>query len=994
MLSRFLRSSQRLIAVTAVLLTACLAFGAASEAQSFVNWESPHVSPLDLTPDGSMLLAVNTADNRLEVFDLGSGAPTLKKSIFVGLDPVSVRARTVTEAWVVNQVSDSVSVVDLGSGLVTATLQTLDEPADVVFAGDPQKAFVSCSQANTLQVFDPQNLDAAPTAIPLEAEDPRAMSVAADGSEIYVAIFQSGNHTTALRGRLVVHGEEVTPLNHPSGPYGGLNPPPNDGDAFKPAIRTEYLPDGAEPAPEVSLIVQKFGDSWFDDNGTDWTSFVSGDFAPVGLRPVGWELHDRDVAVIDAETLSVTWIGGLMTTDMAIATHPISGEVTVVGTEAQNLTRFEPNLKSRFIQSVFASVGESDATVVDLNAGHLTYTDAQINAQAQSGTADTGLRDLSIGDPRGIAWRADGETGFVTGMGSDHVVPITSQGARPADSSPIEVGQGPTGLVVDESRFRLYVLNKFDASISVVSLTTMTETQQVHFFDPSPQVIKDGRPFLYNTQLTSGLGQASCASCHIDARMDRLAWDLGDPSGAMKAVDGESGKHNLAMDVPGLNTNFLDFHPMKGPMVTQTLVDIIGKEPLHWRGDRDHLEEFNGAFLSLLGDDRQLTSDEMAKLKAFLATLHFPPNPFRDLENGLPTSVPLPGHYSDGRYAAQGGLSAGEPMPAGNAQRGLDFFRPPNVTAFGGLACSSCHTMPTGAGSDHQVNASQTAFEPIPAGANGENHLAIFIEDGTVESTIKAPQLRNMHEKTGFQTTTTSSWQGFGYEHDGVTDTLTRFHMHPTFFLEDDQAVADMVAFMMSFSGSDLPNGSTDYGQFLIFEPPGPSSQDTHAAVGRQLTVDAANKGTQDVLDTLTAFRALADVGAVGLVAKGLKTDESRGYVYAGGGSLQSDRDTETVTLDGLRAGLTGDERITFSLVPYGSETRIGIDRDEDGAWDRDELDACSDPANAASLPVPGVTCTLFADGFESGNADAWSTATGLRSGLRSKRVITEGYEP
>ena len=36
---------------------------------SFVNWESPHVHPLDLTPDGTRLLAVNTADARLEVFD-------------------------------------------------------------------------------------------------------------------------------------------------------------------------------------------------------------------------------------------------------------------------------------------------------------------------------------------------------------------------------------------------------------------------------------------------------------------------------------------------------------------------------------------------------------------------------------------------------------------------------------------------------------------------------------------------------------------------------------------------------------------------------------------------------------------------------------------------------------------------------------------------------------------------------------------------------------
>ncbi len=41
-----------------------LVVASAAHGQSFVNWESPHVSPLDVTPDGTKLLAVNTADNR------------------------------------------------------------------------------------------------------------------------------------------------------------------------------------------------------------------------------------------------------------------------------------------------------------------------------------------------------------------------------------------------------------------------------------------------------------------------------------------------------------------------------------------------------------------------------------------------------------------------------------------------------------------------------------------------------------------------------------------------------------------------------------------------------------------------------------------------------------------------------------------------------------------------------------------------------------------
>ena len=40
-----------------------------------------------------------------------------------------------------------------------------------------------------------------------------------------------------------------------------------------------------------------------------------------------------------------------------------------------------------------------------------------------------------------------------------------------------------------------------------------------------------------------------------------------------------------------------------------------------------------------------------------------------------------------------------------------------------------------------------------------------------------------------------------------------------------------------------------------------------------------------------------------------------------------------------------------FTVVPLGSQTRIGIDRDLDGFYDRDEIESCSDPANTASTP-------------------------------------------
>jgi len=112
-----------------------IAHGASLE--SFVNYETAHVYPLALSPDGSTLAACNTPDNRVEIFDVSTGVPVPMYSIPVGIDPVTARFRTDTELWVVNQISDSVSVVDLTLGHVVATLYTDDAPADVVFCGHP-----------------------------------------------------------------------------------------------------------------------------------------------------------------------------------------------------------------------------------------------------------------------------------------------------------------------------------------------------------------------------------------------------------------------------------------------------------------------------------------------------------------------------------------------------------------------------------------------------------------------------------------------------------------------------------------------------------------------------------------------------------------------------------------------------------------------------------------------------------------------------------------
>ncbi len=909
---------------------------------TFVNFESPHVHPLDMTPDGQTLLVANTAACRVDVFSLASGLPVWTGQVAVGLDPVTVRARTNTEVWVVNHVSDSVSIVDLTSMNVVATIDTDDEPCDVVFAGAPQRAFVSCQTDNKVLVFDPANLAAAPTTIVIDAECPRSLAVSPDGMKVYAAVFESGNGTTVLGGGVdetQEHGIVSFPPNavsHASGPYGGVNPPPNDGANFNPPIAV-----GNENPPPVSLIVRKNDQGqWLDDNGADWTDMVSGPNAALSGRPVGWDMPDRDLAVIDTGTLGVTYATRLMNICMAVGVNPQTGAITVVGTDATNEVRFEPNLTGVFLRVNMGTVDAgnlSNTAVVDLNP-HLDY---------QTSSVAMTERIKSIGDPRAVVWNAAGTKGYVAGMGSDNVIVIDTAGARAGLAPTIDVGEGPTGLALDPVNDQLYVLNRFSATVSVVNLTGEYEVVAVPFFDPTPAAVKNGRKHLYNTHLHSGLGHVSCASCHVDARMDRLGWDLGDPSGAWVPYTG----NNAGFGVPLLEPNttdplYADYHPMKGPMTTQTLQDSLLHEPLHWRGDRAKIEDFGASFFALQGADAPLAGQDMQDFKEFLKTITYPPNPYRAFDNTIPQDLPLPGHYKTGRYAG----AAGDPLGNGNAFNGISYFRNRTRKVDGGrFACVTCHTLPSGTGPDLTWDGAQ--YQPIAVGPDGEHHLGCVTVGGVTNITMKVPHLRNLYKKVGMNMFHTTSNAGFGYGHDGTIDTISRFINMEEFELANDQETADGTAFMLSFSGSALPvqNMTT------LLEPPGVPSRDVPASVGTQVTLAGAPTAPQTTL--INAMYTQANLNRVGMIVTGRVAGEQRGYMYLGSATWKSDRAAEATLTSAQVLALAGaGNEITFTVVPIGSQERLGIDGDLDGCYNGDE----------------GVTCgclsDFIADGFVTGD--------------------------
>src|SRR5262249_34978757 len=151
------------------------------------------------------------------------------------------------EAWVVNTLSDDISIVDLAAKHTVATLRVGDEPNDVVFAGASNKAYVSVSQEDAVKVYDPANLSTAPVVIPIPGRTPRALARNLDGSEVLVDVFNSSAQSTALS-----QAEAGDSLPAPS--------PPQD--------------PGLPAAPKTGLAIKRSTLGWVDQAGHLWNSKI------------------------------------------------------------------------------------------------------------------------------------------------------------------------------------------------------------------------------------------------------------------------------------------------------------------------------------------------------------------------------------------------------------------------------------------------------------------------------------------------------------------------------------------------------------------------------------------------------------------------------------------------------------------------------------------------------------------------------------------------
>ncbi len=772
--------------------------------------------PVALTPDGTRLLAINSPEAALSVFDISNparSAPLLIDEIGTGLEPVSVRARGNDEAWVVNELSDSVSVISLSERRVLATLAVPDEPADVVFAAG--KAFVSCARNSQLRVFDAVTR-ASLGSIPLNGVYPRALVASADGSKVYVAFLLSGNGTTIL---------------------------PRSEAPAQPAPSNSSLP----AAPQTALIV-----------------------AASDPR-IHHQVLDRDVAEIDCATLSVSrYLGGTGTHPFDLALHPGTGDLWIANSESLNLVRFEPQLRGNFVRHRLTKLPLLGTPVAyDLNP---TVNYSMLPNEA--------AKAVALAQPTGLIFTGDGSRAWVAAFNSDRVAEVNAADGGVLNRVDLRTGgggsaamRGPRGLVLSADGARLFVLNKLSNSLTVVDAATRAILSEIPVgsFDPTSAAVRAGRGFLFDARL-SGNGTNSCASCHLDADRDGLAWDLGDPGGAMVMVQGA----NLSAHNTQLRNRSL--HPMKGPMVTQTLRGMVGNisgvtipaaavtPKFHWRGDKPSIQSFNPTFSNLMGGS-QLPAADMDALAAYLMTIPHHPNPNRNPDRSLPTS-----------------------FHGGNAVFGRDLFNDHLVSH-----CVVCH--------------------PLPAGTDNNIDLRREV-DGTQE--MKNPPLRTVYQRAELYDPAAgaTSLSGFGLGSDGTGHELPRIHFYQLDTIDSESDLANLTAFVLCFDTGTAP------------------------AVGRSVTVDLVSRNSATALAEIALLESQAGTNCDLVVQGRSAVDGHRFRFNPGSQKYEADRSsipplTRAQTLDLLVAG----ESFTFLGVSLGDGSRMGGDRDGDGIRDADELE-------------------------------------------------------
>jgi large repetitive protein len=514
--------------------------------------------------------------------------------------------------WVVNQDNDTVSVFNTDTETKLAEIAVGKSPRSIAVAPDG-RVWVSNKMDSSLSVLNPSTLQVQQTiALPPNSQ-PFGLAFAPDGSVGYVVLEAAG---------------KLLKLNASTG------------------LILSSLDIGSNPR---HIAVQ-------NDRGKILVSrFISpalpGESTATVLTANAQGKRGGEIIVVNTNTMSVEKTVVLEHSDKEDTENKGAGVpnyLAMVGISPDGQTAWIPskqdNVKRGNLRNGkninFQNTVRAIASRLDLTALTENY-DARIDFD-NSGLASAVTYDLS------------GSYLFVALETSREVAVVDAYGGR--ELRRIQVGLAPDGLAISPDGQKLYVNNFMSRNVSIVDLSTLlsrgdwlapvTNTlASVANEKLSAQVLK-GKQFFYDARdlrLASD-GYLSCASCHNDGAHDGRVWDLtGFGEGLRNTIDlrGRSG---------------------------------TGHGLLHWTGNFDEVQDFEGQIRSLAGGTGLLTDANFAATQNTLGTP----------KAGLSADL-------DALAVYVSSLATFQNSPYRNADGSLTADATAGKTLFTSAGCTQCH---------------------------------------------------------------------------------------------------------------------------------------------------------------------------------------------------------------------------------------------------------------------------------------------------------------
>ncbi|MBC7877876.1 MAG: beta-propeller fold lactonase family protein [Anaerolineales bacterium] len=449
-------------------------------------------SPIAISDDDALLVVVNNLNDSITVINVAGDANAKIAEITVGDEPRSVVLTPDKQrAYITNQASATVSVIDLTTNQKTQDIPVGVEPYGIALTPDGSRAYVTNSASNTVSVIDTASNAVAAT-INIPGIQPRGIAITNNNGgtgQQFVYVTQFLSQPTASGG-----------VNLDQGSEGKVFVLSTTDDAQIQGVITLAAHDTGFAADRT-----KFGGT-----ATDPTFAYPNQLQAIVLKNGRGYLPNVAASPEGPVKFNVDTQAFLSVFDVAAKSELSSGTINLHA--AVKTQTFTPKL---FVANPWA----------------IAFKHASNDGYVVSAASDV-LVKVTLDDngiPSVVTNTADGDTTRV---------------------ALIDVGKNPRGVVINNADTRAYVMNYISKDVSVIDLSASPEVELARVQSADlPAEGSDGAKFLLGNELfnssrgefdegvaerLSNEGWQSCASCHPDGLTDGVVWAFA--SGPRKTV--------------------------------------------------------------------------------------------------------------------------------------------------------------------------------------------------------------------------------------------------------------------------------------------------------------------------------------------------------------------------------------------------------------------------------------------------------------------------